>query len=433
MFVLVMLMAAAAVSDDGKIERAFHETGARGVASSAEAIASDKGPAAAVKALSKLLQDEDLELRAAAAHALGRMGDAGKQAMPSLASALNKEGAEEFAAALNDLGPGDIPLWLAEAALHHDDAHDAYQALESLGLRDKRLAPILEKGLTDANFDVQWYAAVLLADMEAKAAPARAALVRLLQEEPKREKRSDEFFSPNEVRAKAAFALGCIGAEPDQTVRLLTAMLKHADPEIRIWSAIGLGRMGSRAKAAIPALIECLTDEKMILLPGGCIYSAHPDHSAATALVNIGEPALPALIGALDAKQASVRRHAADALWYFGPKAKPAVESLIRRLRDPEAEVRCKAANALGWIAPDGKEAVPSLEELLKDRNSNVRRAAAAALGNMGSVAESAVPALTKLLKATEEEVRAAAAQSLKEIEESKREKTERHKTSAEH
>ena len=153
-----------------------------------------------------------------------------------------------------------------------------------------------------------------------------SALVRLLEEEPRREKTADEFFAPNEVRAHAASALGGIGAEPEQTVRLLTKTLKHSDPEIRIWSAIGLGRMGEKAKAAIPALAACLADEKMILKPGGCLWSAHPDHAAATALVDISPSSIPALIAALDAREARVRRHAANALWHCGEAARPAVE-----------------------------------------------------------------------------------------------------------
>jgi len=46
--------------------------------------------------------------------------------------------------------------------------------------------------------------------------------------------------------------LGCIGAEPDQTVNLLITMLKHEDPTIRIGAAQGLGRMGDRAQASVP-------------------------------------------------------------------------------------------------------------------------------------------------------------------------------------
>ena len=240
--------------------------------------------------------------------------------------------------------------------------------------------PILQQGLSHADVRTQWRAAELLGDMGAKAAPAREALVKLLQEEPKRRKGMNDVFSPNDVRAQAAFALGCMGVEPDQTVSLLTAMLKHEDPTIRIGSAQGLGQMGDRAQAAIPALVECLADEKMILSPA--VGPAYPGHSAAAALVAIGPSSLSAIIGALGAEQATIRRHAADALESFAPEeVQPAVETLFQRLHDPDAGVRRAAAHLLGWIAPHAESLVPELVRLTRDEDPDVRIQAATTLG----------------------------------------------------
>ncbi len=401
-------MTASGFAADERVVQAFGQGGAPGVVSLAKALAKDEGTAAAVEALSSAMQHRNLRLRAAAAHALGAMGEAGRRAWPEVAASIGGDGAVEMSQLLNELGPGDIPLWLVEAALHPDDVSDAYEALQYIGLEDDRVVPILQKGLEHSDLGVQWRAVVLLGEMGAKAAPARAAIVKLLETEPTHEKDADEYFSPNQVRAKAAFALGCIGAEPDQTVALLAAMLEHADPEIRKWSALGLGRMEGRAQAAVPALVDCLTDEVMILRPGGCIWSAHPDHCAATALVGIGPPAIPAIIEALSAEQAVVRLRAADSLWFFGAEqAQPAVAALFQRLDDPDAAVRRTAAYVLGWIAPKAENLVTEMVRLTRDADPDVRKQAMSTLEGMERQEAIPLDALLPLLNDPDSDVRA--------------------------
>ena len=242
---LILLLAITVGADDSSIQQAFHKDVATGVVTAASAIRKERGATEAVKLLLQCLRDDDVELRAAAPHALGTMGDDGRRALPELIAALNNDEASEFAEALVKLGRGDISVWLAQAIIEpYQGIGDPYCALWTLvlgdGGKDERIVPILQKGLGHASFDVQWKAAALLGDIGPKAAPARQALVRLLEEEPKREKRPDEFFSSGEVRGQAACALGQIGAEPEQTAKLLTTMIRHSDPEIRTWSAVGL-------------------------------------------------------------------------------------------------------------------------------------------------------------------------------------------------
>lgn len=373
MKVLALLMAISVSAGGPGIEWAFQQGGAKGVESAAKAIEKAQGTAEAIQTLSRVLWHDDAQLRAAAAHALGALGERGEHALL-----------------------------------------EAYQAIKTP--RDERLVPMLTEGLSHGNFDVQWYAAAHLAELKAKAAPARASLVRLLEEEPKREKRRTEFFSASEVRAKAAFALGCIGVEPDQTVRLLTRMLRHQDREIRIWSAFGLGQMEGKAQSAIPALIERMADQEMILPPGGCIDSAHPDHSAATALVGIGSPALPALIQALGSKQAAVRCHAADALWYFGEDAKPATDALLRLLRDEEPKVQCQAVKTLVWITPDVKILASELDRLTQDADRKVRMEAALGLGYLKPREQVPLDPLMSLLEDPVAEVRLGAFEALEQV-----------------
>ena len=210
--------------------------------------------------------------------------------------------------------------------------------------------------------------------------------------------------------------LGQIGAEPEQTVKLLTKMLRHSDPEIRTWSAVGLGNLGSKAKAAIPVLVACLADDKMIMKPGGCIWSAHPDHAAGTALWSIGAASVPAITQALDAKEARVRRQAANILWHYGEEAKPAEAVLVRGLHDPDAEVRCQVVSTLGHMNPDAKQLVAEIVPMTRDNDAAVRRQAALVLEFVKPAAAVPTDPLVRLLDDPAPAVRLAALAAMERV-----------------
>lgn len=407
-----LLVVISATPDDAAIARAFEENGAKGVVATAKEIEQSRGAGNAVKTLSRLLEHNNIQLRAAAAHALGSMGDSGKAAMDDIASALSEFGVAHY---LAKYGAGDIPVWLAEAVLRPDSTSNAFFALQMLGPEDERLVPLFVEALSHPHLDVRWSSVVLLADMGEKASAARPTLVRLLEQEPRRQKQPGEYFSPEAIREKAAFALGCIGSEPEKTVKLLTGLLKRKEVGIRTWSALGLGRMGANAKAAIPALIDMLADEESVLPPASCILSAHPDHAACTALVNIGEDSVPALVQSLNAKNAKVRLRAAEALLFFGPQAEAATNDLIRLLQDEDADVRCKAAGALYWIAPDDKRLVTEMVRLTHAKQPRVRAAGASTLGLLKPEKQIPLDPILRLLN-DPEPVREAALGSLESL-----------------
>ncbi len=78
-------------------------------------------------------------------------------------------------------------------------------------------------------------------------------------------------------------------------------------------------------------------------------------------LVEMGEPAVPALIEALKDPEARVRNAAASALWSLGPKARSAVPTLAAALADSDDGVRLGAVMALESVGPDAAAAVPAL------------------------------------------------------------------------
>ena len=143
---------------------------------------------------------------------------------------------------------------------------------------------------------------------------------------------------------------------------------------------------GCRAKPKppdIPALITDLTgaDEKK-------------SGAASLRLIEVGEPAAPALAEVLKTGDARFRKTAAATLWGMGAKGRVAVPDLAACLADGDYEVRVGAAMALENMGPAAAPAVSALVRALKDREGIVRQRAAKALGAIGPAASQALPAL---------------------------------------
>src|SRR5713226_564806 len=262
------------------------------------------GPEAAmtVPTLIKILrEDDELLVRINAAHALAKMGPAAKSAVPALIEALQEQNLMlrlKAAVALTNLGP---------------DAKEAVPALiEAMKDEDNRISPLL--------------------------------------------------MSIN-VRGQAAAALGRIGPDAKEAIPALIQALKADDPESPQAAACALGRM--HAMEAIPALVEALRSKSGMLRL-----------QATMSLANFGpdaRAAVPALIGELK-EQKDIDRFpqiAATTLGKIGPDSKAAIPDLIRALQGMDYAVVIAAAEALGNIGPDAKAAVPELIKKLKDQDTD--------------------------------------------------------------
>jgi HEAT repeat protein len=106
-----------------------------------------------------------------------------------------------------------------------------------------------------------------------------------------------------------------------------------------------------------------------------------------------GPPAVPALLGVLDADAEPLRRAAAQSLGRIGPQARRATRALLDRLFDPVADVRSDAAWALAQIAPPLKAAFPLLiGRLAAEENRAVQRRLLHLLSTIGPTARAALP-----------------------------------------
>lgn len=189
------------------------------------------------------------------------------------------------------------------------------------------------------------------------------------------------------------FLLDCLtSCKPTDPVQDQIAHLKNQNPEVRLYAAIELGKLGD--VRAVEPLIAALSDQDM-----------NVRESAIEALGNLGKAAVVPLIARLQDYDAGVRSGASDALVKVG---EPAIEPLIACLKDNDADVRRRAAIALSKLGD--VRAVAPLIACLKDNDADMRSGVSDALVKMG---EPAIEPLIACLKDNDADVRGRASDAL--------------------
>ena len=270
---------------------------------------------------------------------------------------------------------------------------EAARALGNIGPAAGEAVPELAKVLNDGDRLLRWAATLALGQIGPAAQPAVPALIRLAGAD-----------TLPDVRAEACESLGIIGNL--SAVQVLTKALTDNAEEVRSRAAEALGRLGPEAEGAVPALALALQDA-----------DPHTRARVAQALACMAprvKAAVPALSRALSDDDAYVRWAAADALGGAGPDAAPAVPYLAKALKHEDSKTRWMAAQALGQIGEASLEAVPALIEALGDHQC--ADDAARALGRIGPKAKVSIPALEKCVSQGEKSLRAAAAEALTKI-----------------
>lgn len=196
--------------------------------------------------------------------------------------------------------------------------------------------PGLIEALRDPNTRVRQFAANALRNIGPRGAKqAVPALIQCLDDETM------------EVRATAATALGTLGHGASNTVTVLIKALRDDQEGVRSSAAHGLGELGTEATEAVPELLRLVREENEYMV---CM--------SAMALTNIApEAAIGELTGDLNDASATVRRNAALALYYFGPKAKTAVPALLRILKQDGESTAKVVQHTLANIDPGGHAA----------------------------------------------------------------------------
>jgi HEAT repeat protein len=133
-------------------------------------------------------------------------------------------------------------------------------------------------------------------------------------------------------------------------------------------------KLGSRARAALPALLHCLSDR-----------DDKVGESALWSLVWCEPESIDPLIDCLANPDATTRRRACDALGNIGDAASSARDALRRLLTDAAEEVRLRAAWALGLVHDTSDRTITALFAWGRSGSIAERRAAYHALGNIGT------------------------------------------------
>ena len=273
-----------------------------------------------VSALIARLDDENADVRRAAAHSLGNLKDS--RAVPGLIGALKDKEARVRAAA-------------AEALSEFEDP--------------RAIAPLAAM-LSDPSTEVKQSSLEALAHYEDNVLPAEA-IIRLLGD-PDADIRHNAAHLAGKLRDRSATgALAKLVGDPNSDVRQAAI------------EAIGELREPAAAAAVMPGLSDSNPDVRQQAL--NAIESLKAPISEST------------LIGLMRDSDSDVRQQAAH---LAGDRSViGAIPTLRRMLDDPNGDVRESAVDALGNIA-DGA-AYDALRAALTSKDAKVRRAAAEALG----------------------------------------------------
>ena len=131
--------------------------------------------------------------------------------------------------------------------------------------------------------------------------------------------------------------------------------------------------------APVAVADEALEGRQLVgqLIAASRIYDQREMAAASHQLANLGKPAVPALIEALDDVDGNVRWQAIVALGRIGaPAATVATRDLVKALDDTDPDVRTSAADTLGKLKRREPHVIESLRPLTTDPHGQVRSAA---------------------------------------------------------
>jgi HEAT repeat protein len=366
-----------------------------------------------IEILSKLLYDQDIDVRLAVVHGLSnKLTDSvtvdtlGAALVPLFRLALLDESSYVRRCAAEGLGKTNSPEALKPlfVALRDEDVSVRVATVESLGqLGDPKATDILIGLLQDKNSSVDSAAATSLEKLGWKPPDMRLQVKYLLAArkaddlvalgKPTMPLLIETLQSENIEQVKtAARALGKIGDQ--QSVGPLLSVLIHPDPGIQEVAAQALSEIGD-VRAVIP-LIALLREK-----------NSNTRIAAVRALGDIGDGrAAEPLAELLKDTDKNVRKATIEVL-----------KKLNWEPEDPEAKVRFLfLVGDTNSVVQMGKIAVEALMVVLSDESEERRVEAIRILGQIGKDAGIAVESICRFLQSESREERIAAASALATI-----------------
>jgi HEAT repeat protein len=177
-------------------------------------------------------------------------------------------------------------------------------------------------------------------------------------------------------------------------VKALAEALQDADADVRQRAAKSLGKLGAKAKGAVPTLVKLVANERYEE-PYGMADFHDKDAAVATLKMLAPEKVIQLLSDATNAKDPIIRWWAANNLREAGPEAKGAVPALVKLVSDERHGHRSSRAPA-GMAGFDDKDAAlaalktlaperveKALSDATKAKDLDVKRWASTRLGEL--------------------------------------------------
>lgn len=368
---------------------------------------------AAVPNLIRALWDRAESVRAAAARALGEIGD--HRAVNALLEGTLRDPSAlvrmEAAVALGKIGD-EKSLEALQLALADPDPIVRLRAIEALEMIGPSASELLEGSLTDDDPEVRYRTAAVLerlgyvqtqldrlkSEDAIERAMARRKLT-LIGKAGLRESLSAGLHDPDfRVRAQVCQVLAEVGEKSPGILEALQLTTRDREWSVRAQAIAALGRL--RAKEALPDLIERLGDQEAIVREAAAAAIAEMEATDLAAF-------LPQFLNLLRDPNAWIRATAATILQRI-PDAQVR-EALLEALKDPIEDVRAHAAAALSAFSEP--HVMSALLVALEDPSPSVRLAAVRSLKHLEY--RGPLDPFVRLLDTDNEELREAVADTL--------------------
>jgi HEAT repeat protein len=305
-----------------------------------------------------LLADPVQKVRARAAWALSLIEDARQRTIAALFDMTRSGTLEDRRAALHGLGNlAKRAADLAPLRAHQQEIVDA---------------------LSDEDDDVRWGACYVIESLDLDPATHVELIVPRLSDRSER------------VRHIAIGQLKKLADDIDLTSHLaaICQIVRNADRYSATIACEVIGKLGPRAHAAVPVLLDALNSEDAFIVI-----------AAAEALWRVDrriDEALPHLARLFPDYCETV----CDAVTLIGPAAAPLIGQVLAALESDDWDLQWAAADALGFIGSGDPAVLAKLTAALGHDSPIVASAAARALARIGAAA---VPALSDILRQPED------------------------------
>jgi HEAT repeat protein len=265
---------------------------------------------------------------------------------------------------------------------HPDPRFKAAAILRHIGPRAAEAVPTLIDGLNDEDPGVRAQVICALARVGPPAKDAIPALVEQLSDEN------------DDIRICAALAISRIsqGSKPaDDVVESVASLLDDPLPSVQTAGLHSLFSLGQRDKDTIPLLLNGIRDRNAVL---GLLCAEDLGLSKSKA-----KEAVPDLIEALDTKHPIIQVKVSHALFQIGYDPLALLRPLLGAAKSGEIYVKNEVLDIIKEIGPEAEPASQAYVRMLGDKNTLVRLFAVRAIGYLGKKAESLAPQLRGVLK----------------------------------